>query len=80
MTPRLIKDFTKIKCDYLSKTQSDTSMALPRGNSFVTHKGVAANVNTAVYVKFIGANWQIFTESAGPIAAGEIYNVLVIKQ
>ena len=46
----------------------------------VTHQGVNVNVNTPVYVKFIGANWQIFSESAGPIAAGELYNVLVIKQ
>ena len=46
----------------------------------VTHKGVAANVNTAVYVQFSAGNWKIFSESGGNIAAGEVFNVLVFKQ
>ncbi len=46
----------------------------------VTHKGVAANVNTPVYVSFNGTNWRIFTENGSVIPAGEIYNVLVFKQ
>jgi trimeric autotransporter adhesin len=46
----------------------------------VTHRGVANNVNTAVYVGWNGANWIIYTENLGNIPAGEIYNVLVVKQ
>lgn len=47
---------------------------------FIQHKGVAANVNTPVYVAWNGTNWMIYTESGGAIPAGEVYNVLVIKQ
>jgi hypothetical protein len=47
---------------------------------FIQHKGVVANVNTAVYVQWNGTNWVIYTESGGNIPAGEIYNVIVVKQ
>lgn len=47
---------------------------------FVQHVGVAANVNSAIYVKWSGTNWNIYTESGTTIPAGEIYNVMVIKK
>jgi hypothetical protein len=47
---------------------------------YIQHVGVAANVNTAVYTKWNGTNWIIYTESGGNIANGEVYNVMVIKQ
>ncbi len=46
----------------------------------VTHKGVSANVPTAVYVNFNGGSWKIYTENGSVIPNGEIYNVLVFKQ
>lgn len=46
----------------------------------VTHKVVAVNVNTAVYVQWNGANWIIYTENARAIPNTGMFNVVVIKQ
>ncbi len=46
----------------------------------VTHKGVATNITTPVYVQFSAGSWKIYTENGSNIFVNEEFNVLVIKQ